>query len=242
MSFFRKSERLYNKGFVHSVNAALEGVVHTLKTERNMRLHFLVGFFVLIAGIYFNITGVEFMLLCFSVTFVLVSEMFNTVVEHAIDLIKSKYHPKAKIIKDIAAGAVFVSSINAAIMGYLLLFRRYISGFINGAFYIVKQSSWHVTLIILLLVIGLVLLIKIIRKEKILLRGGMPSGHAAVAFAVWVVLSLATENALVCVLVFLLAALIAKSRMVNRVHTLIQVITGSILGAVTAFLLFQLLS
>jgi diacylglycerol kinase (ATP) len=66
------------------VNAALEGVVHTLKTERNMRLHFLAGFLVLIAGLYLNFDAVEMMFLCLAVTFVLVAEMFNTAVEYKI--------------------------------------------------------------------------------------------------------------------------------------------------------------
>ena len=241
MSSYKKSGSFYNRGFIYSVNTALEGIVHTLRSERNMRLHFLVGFLVLIAGVYFNLSAVEFMLLCFAVTFVLVAEMFNTAVEHAIDLISDKYHPLAKIIKDIAAGAVFVAAVNAAIVGYMLIKRR-IGWSFDGAFLKIKQSPWHMTLIALLVVIGLVLFVKIWRKEEALLRGGMPSGHAAVAFAVWTVVSLVTGNALVSLLVFFLAVLIAKSRMTGGIHTLWQVIAGSILGTLIALFVFQLLS
>ncbi|MFH1836992.1 MAG: diacylglycerol kinase [Candidatus Omnitrophota bacterium] len=235
------SKNSYSVSFTQSVNAALEGVVHTLQKERNMRLHFLVGFLTLIAAIYFNVRGVEFMLLCFAVTFVLAAEMFNTAIEYTIDLISDEYNPLAKIIKDIAAGAVFVSAVNAAITGYILIVRRAVTSF-DGAFYFIKQSSWHVTFIILLTVIGIVLLVKTVRKERSFLKGGMPSGHSAVAFAIWVVISLFTENALLSVLVFFLALLIAKSRLAGGIHTLSQVVLGSFLGVVTAVLIFQLLS
>ena len=240
MSSYKKQKRFYSKGLFHSVSAALEGVVHTLQTERNMRLHFLVGFLVLIVGVYLNLSAVEFMLLCFAVTFVLVAEMFNTAVEHAIDLISEEYHPLAKVVKDIAAGAVFVSAVNAAIVGYILLFRRLGWGMEEGLFKI-KQSPWHITLIALLAVVGLVLLIKVARGEKNLLRGGMPSGHSAFAFAVWMAISLVTGNVLVSILVFFLALLVAKSRMGNGIHTLWEVVAGSLLGALVALLVFQVL-
>ena len=213
-----------------------------MQKERNMRLHFLVGFLALIAAIYFNVTGSEFMILCFAVTFVLVAEMFNTAIEYTINLISdNKYHPMAKVIKDIAAGAVFVSAVNAIVTGYILIVKRAVSSF-DGAFSLIRQSSWHVTFIILLGVVGLVLLSKIVRKDTPLLRGGMPSGHSAVAFAIWTVVSLFTENVLVSILVLLLAILIAKSRLTEGIHTLSQVLLGGLLGIVTAVLVFQLFS
>ncbi len=241
MHSLKKSVIFSKNSFIHSVNAALEGVVHALKSERNMRLHFFIGLVVLAAGIYFDFTAIEFMLLSFAVSFVLVSEMFNTVVEKSLDFISKDYHPVAKVIKDISAGAVFVSAVNACIVGYLLLFKR-VNWSIGESFHLIKQSSWHITLIVLLFVIGFVIFIKVMRGEKVLLKGGMPSGHSAFAFSVWVVISLMTENALVSFLVFFMAVLIARSRRINGIHTAGQVVAGSILGAVISLLVFQLLS
>ena len=237
----KKKNSHARRGFVNSVNTALEGIIHTLKAERNMRLHFVIGFLVIIAGLYFNLSTVEFILLCFAVSFVLVAEMVNTAVEYSIDLISDEYHPLAKTIKDIVAGAVFVSAVNAVIVGYFLIFKR-IGAFMGGTFIKLKECPWHVTLIALIVVIGIVLFIKIMRREKSLLRGGMPSGHSAIAFAIWVLVSLITENALVSALVFILAFLIARSRRADGVHTMGQVIAGSALGALVALLVFQLLS
>jgi diacylglycerol kinase (ATP) len=240
MSTYKKQRGFFNKGFFHSVNAALEGVVHTLKSERNMRVHFLVGFLVVITGIYLNFDSIEMMLLCFAVTFVLAAEMFNTAIEHAIDLINDEYHKLAKISKDVAAGAVFVSAVNALITGYFLFARRVMWGGDNLLIK-VKQSPWHITLITILIVTGMVLLVKILRREETLLRGGMPSGHSAVAFSVWMSTSLLTGNVLVSILVFLLAFLVARGRMVNGIHNFGQVLAGGALGALVTFV-FQVLS
>ena len=237
-----KRKKRYSKGLFSSFNFALEGIVHTLTHERNMRVHFLVGFLVLILGIYINLSSVEFMLLCVTVSFVLITEMFNTAVEHSIDLIEEDYHPLAKVIKDIAAGAVFVSVINAAVVGYLILFKQV--DWSGGPLLSerLRHSPWHLTLISLIVVIGLVLLIKVIRHEKELLRGGMPSGHSAVAFAVWVAVSIVTATPLVSILVFFMAVLVARSRITVGVHNMWEVIAGSFLGALTTLLVFQLLS
>ena len=239
MSSSKKLKKSYSFSLYHSINAALEGVVHALESERNMRLHFAVAFLVLIAGIYFNFNAQEFMILCFAVTFVLITEMLNTAIEHTIDIVKEEYHKSVKIIKDISAGAVFVSAVNASIVGYILFFKHLRSS-IGKPFTIIKQSPWHITFIALLFVIGLVLFVKVLRKEKSLLRGGMPSGHSAVAFSLWVVASLLTKSTLVSVIVFLMAILIAKSRIRKGVHTLWQVVVGAIIGSLFALLIFQI--
>lgn len=223
-----------------SVQAALEGVVHTLKSERNMRIHFAVGFLVLIAGAYFNLSGIEFLLLAFAVSFVLVTEMINTVVEHTLDFLDEGYSRGVKVVKDMAAGAVFVSSVNALLVGYILVVRR-IGAELHGSFSVIKQSPRHITLIAFFVVTGAVLFTKILRKEKNLLRGGMPSGHSALAFSVWVAVSLVTENLLVSFLVLILAAMIAKSRLVEGVHTFWEVFAGSVLGTIITILTFQIL-
>ncbi|MBD3380427.1 MAG: phosphatase PAP2 family protein [Candidatus Omnitrophica bacterium] len=239
MSFYNGS-RKEPQGFRESVNAALEGIVHTLKQERNMRIHFLAGFLVLVLGVYLGLSAVEFMFLLFAVSFVLVAELFNTAIEIVFDFIYEEFHPKIKIVKDVSAGAVFVASINAALTGYLLFVKRVRwSSWQIGAR--LKQAPWHITFISLLTVVGIVLLIKILRKEKDLLRGGMPSGHSAVAFAAWVIVSLIVSNALVSLLVFLLALLVARSRVVSGPHTVWEAAAGALIGALVSLLVYQLL-
>lgn len=200
------------------------------------------GFLVLLVGIYIHLSAIEFMLLSVTICFVLMTEMFNTAVEHAIDLIEENYHPLAKVIKDIAAGAVFVSVINAVVVGYLLIFKnvKWRGGPLLAERVI--QSPAHLTFIAIVGVVGLVLVIKLFRHEKRLLRGGMPSGHSAAAFSVWVAVSMVTGNLLVSMLVLFLAVLVARSRITVGIHNLWEVMAGSFLGALITLLVFQLLS
>lgn len=240
MSSWEKSKKQFKASSIrHSLNAALEGIVHTLKQERNMRIHFLAGFLVLILGVYLGFTAVEFMFLLFAVSFVLVAELFNTAIETVFDFIYEEFHPKIKIVKDVSAGAVFVASVNALLTGYLLFVRRCTWSSVNFASTLSK-SPWHVTLVALMGVLGAVLLIKILRREKNLLRGGMPSGHAAISFAVWVIVSLLVANPLVCFLVFILAFLVARSRVTVGFHSVWEVLAGALIGSLLALLVFQL--
>ena len=242
MGLSKKAEDYGSISFIKSVSAALEGVVHTLQTQRNMRIHFLVGFLVLVAGIYFDFSYIEIIMLLFAITFVLVAEMFNTAIEYVADILaEDKVDPLIKVIKDISAGAVFVSAVNAGLTGYIFLATR-VNIHTGRLLFKIKQSPWHVTLITLITAIGVVLLVKVLRKEKDLLRGGMPSGHAAIAFAIWAIISMLTLNSLVSVLVFLLALLVARSRMYTGVHKLWEVIMGGVLGALTAILVFQIMA
>ncbi|MCK4593729.1 diacylglycerol kinase family protein, partial [bacterium] len=69
-----------------SFNNALEGIIYTLKAERNIRIHFLVGVLVIGASLFLNIDRSDLVLIILSVAFVLVTELINTAVEKALDL------------------------------------------------------------------------------------------------------------------------------------------------------------
>ncbi len=94
---------------VESFNSAMEGFVYVFKTQRNMRFHFLIGLFAVLLGIFLNFTYIELMILYLAIAFVLFAEMFNTAVEYTIDIVKEEFHPLARIVKDICAGAVLLS-------------------------------------------------------------------------------------------------------------------------------------
>ncbi|MBU0571401.1 MAG: diacylglycerol kinase [Candidatus Omnitrophica bacterium] len=241
MRFQERSGEIGSGSFSESVNAALEGIVHTLQNERNMRVHFIAAFFVLIGGIYLNLDYVGIILLLFAISIVLIAEMFNTAIESLSDIVvKEQFHPIVKIIKDVSAGAVFVAALNAGLTGYMLVSGR-INLYTGELLLRIRQSPGHVTLIALLVCVGLVVLIKVAGKAQHLLKGGMPSGHSAVAFAAWMAVWLLTSNSLVSILVFLMAGLIARSRMAHGTHSLWEVVAGSVLGALTMLFVFQIL-
>ena len=96
-----------------SFNYAAEGIVHAVRTQRNLWIHFAIAVAVLVAAIGFGATKLELAVLLLAITFVLVAELVNTAVEAAVDVASTSFDPMAKIAKDIAAGAVLVAALNA---------------------------------------------------------------------------------------------------------------------------------
>ncbi|MBU4311857.1 MAG: diacylglycerol kinase [Candidatus Omnitrophica bacterium] len=228
------------QNLVESFNSAIEGFVFVFKSQRNMRLHFAIGLAAVILGIALNFTYIEFMILCLTIAFVLFAEMFNTAIEHTIDLVKEEFHPLARIVKDVCAGAVLLSALSAIIVGYILFVSR-LGVRIEDNIVKIRGSSWHITFIALLTILALVVLSKVIFHSGTPLRGGMPSGHSAIAFSIWTTLSLLYPNSLVIFLVFILALLVSRSRVRDNVHSALEVFTGAIIGVLITILVFQFL-
>ncbi len=229
------------QNLLQSFNAAIEGFIYVVKTQRNMRLHFLIAILVLLLGIYLNLEKLEVILLLITICFVLLTEMLNTAIEMHTDLISDSYNPMIRIIKDIAAGCVLVASVNAFVVGYLLFFSRPWKIHIETGIDKIRSSPWHITLIILIVVLFLVILGKVLFHRGTPLRGGMPSGHAALAFSVWTIISFLTTNHTVVILAFVLAILVARSRLSGRIHTFWEVLAGGILGILVPVMIFQIL-
>ena len=206
-----------------------------------MRLHFLFGLCVVLGGVFLNFTSLEIVALCLTISFVLFAEMANTAIEHLVDLVvKEEFHPVARIVKDVSAGAVLLSAISATIVGYILFVSRTRLRLEDNIIKI-RESSWHLTFIILLATLALVVLSKILLNSGTPLRGGMPSGHSAVAFSIWVLISLLYPNVLISFLIFILAFLIARSRIRDKVHSYLEVLIGAVLGSLVTLFLFQFL-
>ena len=228
------------QNLVESFNSAMEGFIYVFKTQRNMRLHFLIGLSALLLGIFLNFTYIELIILCLTITFVLFAEMFNTALEHTIDIVKEEFHPLARIVKDISAGAVLLSAMSAVVVGYMLFSSR--AGVrIEENIIKIRESSWHFTFIVLLVILGMVVLSKVLLRSGTPLRGGMPSGHSAMAFAIWTIIALLYPKGLVIFLVFVLAFLVSRSRVKDKVHSTLEVFTGAALGTLITLLIFQIL-
>ena len=95
-------------------------MIHALRTQRNLWIHFTIAAAVLVAAVGFGVSRLELMVLLLAITFVLVAELVNTAVEAAVDVASTSFDPMAKIAKDIAAGAVLVATLNAVAVGYLV--------------------------------------------------------------------------------------------------------------------------
>ncbi|MFT3950820.1 MAG: diacylglycerol kinase family protein [Oscillospiraceae bacterium] len=107
-------------GLLRSFYFALCGVFSCLKTERNMRIHFSVVFFVLVFSRFYDFSKAELGLLFVFIALVIAAEMLNTSIEAIVDMASPQYCELAKRAKDIAAGAVLVSAVFAATYGFYL--------------------------------------------------------------------------------------------------------------------------
>ena len=224
---------------IETFNCAIDGVIYTLKSERNMKIHYFIGLIILFLSLFFDLSRLEMISLFFAISLVVISEMINTAIEKSIDLFTKEYSEFAKIAKDVAAGAVLIASLNSIVVGYIIFFDR-----INPFTYIllnkIRKSDIHITVIGIVIVMILVIVGKALTGRGTHLRGGMPSGHSALAFSVATAVTFVSEEMLVSTLTYLLAFLVAQSRIEGKIHSTAEVIAGGILGILVTTVIFQL--
>ena len=122
---FKPKEK--EKPLLKTLSYGFNGILYTLKHERNMVIHFLVMTLVIIAGIVFKITFVEWGVCFVLFALVLSLELMNTALENVVDLVTEEKKQKAKIAKDAAAGAVLVAAIFSVIIGISIFLPRLLS-------------------------------------------------------------------------------------------------------------------
>ena len=223
-----------------SLDFAFQGIVHVLKTQRNMKIHFLIAFLVLIGSLFLNITRLELIILFIVITLVLIMELINTSIEIIIDMLAEEYNFRAKIAKNVSAGAVLLAALNAVVIGYFIFMNK-IADLSLNVFAKIRQSPYYLTLINLGLLFILIITLKAFSKKGSLLQGGMPSGHSAIAFSVATIVIILGNNTLIASLGLLLALMVAQSRIQSETHTIGEVFIGAVLGVLLTVLVFQLL-
>ena len=226
-----------------SFNYAFEGIIHVLRTQRNLRIHFLIAFVVVLAALVVNVTKLELIVLLISIAFVLIAEMINSAVEAAIDIATTSFDPMAKLAKDIAAGAVLIAAANAIVVGYLV-FASKVADRSANLLDRLRQAPAELTLVALVLTIIIVIATKAYTGRGTPLRGGIPSGHAALAFAGWMAATYVAGDEhrfLVSSIALIMAILVAQTRVESGVHSALEVTYGALVGALAALLVFQVL-
>ena len=112
------------QGIIKAFNAAIEGIIYTFKSERNMKIHYCLAVIILVASLFLDLTRIEMIFLVFAISLVVIAEMFNTAIEKTIDMVTDEYHPLAKIAKDVAAGGVLIAALNSVVVGYMIFYDK----------------------------------------------------------------------------------------------------------------------
>ncbi len=107
-----------------SIKSAFEGIVWSLKTQPNYRIHILLSLISLAAGILLKISYYEFLTVILLILFGLVIETVNTAIEQTTDAIDLKWRADIKIAKDVSAGAMLIFAIGSALISCIIYIPR----------------------------------------------------------------------------------------------------------------------
>ncbi|MGB9839227.1 diacylglycerol kinase [Thermovenabulum sp.] len=113
-----------SRNIFESFYYAFSGLIFAFRTQRNIRIHFFIAIFVIIISRYLNLSNFELLAVILSITLVIAAEMINTAIEATIDLVTKNYHPLARIAKNVAAGAVLITAINAIVVAFFVFFPK----------------------------------------------------------------------------------------------------------------------
>lgn len=239
-----KDSRLYNRNFIQACNNAVNGIIYCATTQTNITKQLILGTIVMILSLFYNFTTAEFLCLTFAVFFVIFAEMVNTAIETIVDLFVDVYHPKAKIAKDVGAGAVVLTAINAIIVAYFLFFRETeITQMADSIFNQVLSSPTHLVFVAIILTIIAILAMKGAFKKKEFSNENkstfLPSGQSALAFAVLTAIWLNSKNLIVFCLALILSLMIVGDR-INNKKTFAEVLYGAFMGILIVILVYGL--
>jgi diacylglycerol kinase (ATP) len=214
--------------------------VHTFRTQKHMRIQVFVALITILGSFLLNVPAREMLIILFMITLVLVAEMFNSAIEATVDLVSPNYHPLAKFAKDIAAGAVLITTVMAVIVGGLLAIGEEQWERIRLAL----ASPMPGTNVVFRLIAGtfaavlVVIIGKGLGRHGTVTQGGLVSGHAAIGFFWAVSMVIVSDNLLMGSVGVLLAGLVAQSRYEAKFHTLFELSMGALVGVILALLLF----
>ena len=116
-----------NKKLINSFKCAIQGIKQAVKTERNVKIHITIMILVIIAGIVLKINTQEWIICIILFGLVISLELVNSAIEATVDIAMPEINEKAKVAKDVAAGAVLVSAIASAIIGLIIFIPKVIA-------------------------------------------------------------------------------------------------------------------
>ena len=114
------------KKFMRSFKHARAGAEHTMRTQRNLWIHFLVGLAVIGFAVWLRVGLVELALLVVAIFGVIVAEMINTSIEELVNILSPGHREEAALAKNVAAAAVLLAAAGAVVVGCIIFIPRFI--------------------------------------------------------------------------------------------------------------------
>ena len=242
----KDEHKLKNDNFIEAWYNAINGIVYTATTQRNFRIQLILAVIVLALSLFYGLGTTEFLCLVFALFFVIFAEMVNTAIETVVDLFVDVYHPKAKIAKDVAAGAVVLSACNALIVGYFIFFNaENMKAISDSIFNNMVKSPQHLAFVAIILVVIAVIAIKAScskKKERgqLIKEGFVPSGQSAVAFAALTAIWINSKDIVTFTLALVLSLLVVGNRVYNNARNNAEVVFGACMGVLIVMLVYGL--
>jgi diacylglycerol kinase (ATP) len=235
-----------NKNLLESFGHAFDGFSHVLWTQRHFRVQLFMVMLVFLLSYVMKLDTMQVLFVLSAVTAVLTAELFNTSIEVVVNMITDRYHPLAKVAKDVAAAGVLIATIYAVLVGCAVFLNRLaIQEFLAST-----HTKLGATLtppraeLVMIVLVGVVVLFLLVPLAKAraghgsVLRGGAVSGHSAVAFLLCAAIVIASGfSPLPSLLALILAVLVAQSRVEGKIHTLREVTLGAAVAIVVTALL-----
>lgn len=238
----KEVHKMKNNNSIDAWRNAFEGIIYAITTQSNIKKQLVIAVAVMLISLFFDLNKAEFLCLMFTVVLIIVAEMINTAIETVVDLYTDLYHPKAKIAKDVGAGAVVLTAINALIVAYFLFFEK-ISTIGLTLVDEIANSPTHLAFVAIFLTVIVIVTLKAAatkNNHKFIKENFMPSGQTAVAFAGLTIIWLTTRNVVIFTLSLVLALIVAINRYENGKRTKSEVVVGAWVGIMVVVLLYGL--
>lgn len=238
----KEPHKMKNSNFLDACQNALDGIIYAITTQSNIKKQLLIAVAVMLISLFFDLSRAEFLCLMFTVVLIIVAEMINTAIETVVDLYTDLYHPKAKIAKDVGAGAVVITALNALIVAYFLFFEK-ISTIGTSILESIARSPAHLAFVAIVLTIIAVVALKAAsstNKHKRINKHFCPSGQSAIAFAAMTAIWLNTKDIVTFTLSLVLSLLIIENRIDTKKRTMAEVIFGACMGVLIVLLVYSL--
>lgn len=230
------------RNLANSFHDAFAGLYHIFDTQPNMRLHTIIVALVLLAAWGVGVTPTQLLHLLLPMVLVLICESFNTAFEEIIDLQVKTYNEQARIIKDVAASAVLISSVYAVLAGVVIFAtnEHFLAIFTLPPALPARPMMGPLQIVMigaLLLAVAIAWLKRATGGSRFI-TWSFASGYTAVGFLLAGSVAAISGSVVLAALGLSLALLLAQSRLQHKIHSLSEVALGALIGIVMVFILF----